>query len=174
MTTFCRIVLTLVSCSVDPQTPRPSPAEAAQVLTASVPPAAPAWRLEALDVGWGAVPPPPRDPAWPFSGTFRPTWAPPLRTVPEVEVYLPLGYGLQNRRPFYYNGRYDTTRRAADQGAYGRPGRAPLADVRGVDRHDVYGAGRSGRAVGAVGGSVPARGVPAWARPADPVRGTPR
>jgi len=88
--TTCTIVLTLVSCAVDPATPRPSPAEAARVLTASVPPAAPAWRLDALDAGWGAVPPPSYDRTWPFSGTFAPTWTP--RPRPADEVYLPLGY----------------------------------------------------------------------------------
>lgn len=38
MIPFCRIVLTLVSCTLDPATPRTTPAEAVAVLTASVAP----------------------------------------------------------------------------------------------------------------------------------------
>ena len=37
MTTFCRIVLTVVSCTVDP-TPAPTPADAVAILRASSPP----------------------------------------------------------------------------------------------------------------------------------------
>ena len=107
MTTFCRIVLTVVSCTVDQPAPRPSPAEAAAVLTASVPPAAPTWRLDSLtdgfrvpgEMGGTFIPPPQYDPHWPFSGTFAPTWSPTLTRLDGSSVFAPPNvYGA----PAYY------------------------------------------------------------------------
>ena len=89
MTTFCRIVLMVVSCTVDPLVSRPSPQEAAQVLTASIPPAAPAWRLELYDLGEGLVPPPAYDRTWPFSTTTSPTFAPSLTRLDGSSMFLP-------------------------------------------------------------------------------------
>jgi hypothetical protein len=98
MIQFCKIVLTLVSCTMDPQAPKPSPAEAAAVLQRATPPAAPAWRLEELDAydnRWGSAPEPSYDRLWPFTTTTPPTFSPQLYRLDGSSVFQP---------PYVYGG----------------------------------------------------------------------
>jgi hypothetical protein len=80
MTTFCRIVLTVVSCTIDPATPAPTPADAVAIFRASSPPFQAAPEIEPLP--WSVDAPIAYDRDWPFTGpvesTLRvdPTWAP--------------------------------------------------------------------------------------------------
>ena len=79
MTTLCRIVLTVVSCTVDPTTPKPKPAEAVAIVVASLGPSrvpvpetpfVPAWMLTA-PAGPTVVVVPSSSTAGPF-GEFAP------------------------------------------------------------------------------------------------------
>jgi hypothetical protein len=93
--TLCRIVLTVVSCTVDPSTPAPSPAAAIAIITASLgpsrvpppaPPLAPAW----FDV----TRPQTYDRDWPFTGSFAPTWLPTDRRLDGTSLFDPfVNYG---------------------------------------------------------------------------------
>ena len=74
--TLCHIVLTVVSCVVNPATPPSSPEEAIAILIANLgpsrvpPPAAPEW------VYRPAPPTPASDQEGLFPGSFAPTWWP--------------------------------------------------------------------------------------------------
>lgn len=90
--TLCRIVLTVVSCVVDPSMPAPTPKEAIAILTASLgpghlpmppPPFEPGWWLDApLNL-------PPYDRNWPFTGSFAPTWYPTDRRLDGTSLFDP-------------------------------------------------------------------------------------
>src|SRR5262245_44435527 len=128
MLTFCKIVLTVVTCTSAPNTTRPTAAEAATILQSSTPPAVATWRREETDAilaGWRQggtfIPPPPHDPYWPFSGTFEPTWMPGTRRLdgsfldtPQVVYGLPYGYGAGFGAGYGYRARHSS-------GVYTRP-----------------------------------------------------
>jgi hypothetical protein len=91
MTTICHIVLTIVSCVVNPATPAPTPAAAIAILTASLGPS----RVPDLPFARGGVEVLAYDPSWPFTGSFAPTW---VQTDRRLEPWLvappPYYYGL--------------------------------------------------------------------------------
>jgi len=120
MTTFCRIVLTVVTCTADPATPRPTPTEAVAIFSASSPPFHVMTEIEPLP--WYVDAPIASDRDWPFAGSFAPTpradptWAPTLRRLdgtslwdpPTVYGFAPRGhsgwYG-QSGRVYRFSGR---------------------------------------------------------------------
>jgi hypothetical protein len=90
-TTLCRIVLTVVTCTVNPATPVPSPAEAAAILVASLGPS----RVPPPPFPRGFVDVLPYDRNWPFTGTFAPTWLPTDRRLDGTSLFDPPAlYGL--------------------------------------------------------------------------------
>ena len=98
MTTLCRIVLTVVTCTIDPATPKPTPAEAVAIFAASAGP----WRVGAsAPDGWqwdGDARLVEYDPGWPFRGAFAPTWAPTTRRLDGTSLLdPPMVYGA----PFF-------------------------------------------------------------------------
>ena len=98
MTTLCRIVLAVVTCTADPETPKPSPAEAVEILRASgtrffIPDAPKPW--EAYN---------PYDDESPFNTSFTPTWPQTERRLDGTSIYdPPIVYGAV---PFYRYGRH--------------------------------------------------------------------
>jgi len=102
MTTLCHIVLTVVTCTIDPATPKPTPAEAVAIFAASAGP----WRVGAsAPDGWqwdSDAPLVEYDPGWPFRGTFAPTWAPTTRRLDGTSLFdPPMVYGAP---PFPHHG----------------------------------------------------------------------
>jgi hypothetical protein len=76
MTTICRIVLTVVSCTANPDLPTPSPDEAVAILAAGgrqffVPEATPPWERYGGDINY----PPTLDRDEVFAGGFAPNFA---------------------------------------------------------------------------------------------------
>jgi hypothetical protein len=102
MTTLCHIVLTVVTCTIDPATPKPTPAEAVAIFAASAGP----WRVGAsAPDGWqwdSDAPLVEYDPGWPFKGAFAPTWAPTTRRLDGTSLFdPPMIYGAP---PFSHHG----------------------------------------------------------------------
>ena len=101
MTTLCRIVLAVVTCTADPETPKPSPAEAVEILRASgtrffIPDAPKPWEAYY-----------PYD-ASPFNTSFPPTWSQTERRLDGTSIYdPPIVYGAV---PFYRYGRHGSSR----------------------------------------------------------------
>ena len=94
--TLCTIVLTVVSCVVDPSTKAPTPKDAIAIFTASlgagympvpVPPVEPGYWVDA------PLQPTPHDRDWPFTGSFAPTWFPTDRWLDGTPRVDPLLYG---------------------------------------------------------------------------------
>jgi hypothetical protein len=97
MTTMCRIVLTVVTCTLDPETPKPTPAEAVEILRAGgtrffiADPPLPVW------LGYGSYDDPRSadDRDWPFTGALAPTWAPETRRLDGTSLFdPPIVYGM--------------------------------------------------------------------------------
>lgn len=139
MTTFCRIVLTVVSCTIDPATPAPTPADAVAIFRASSPPFQPMSAIEPLP--WYVDAPIAYDRDWPLAGSFvptpraDPTWAPTMRRLDGTSLWDPIAvYG------FVPHGRglwYGQSNRVY-QGVYGRSPRSVVPGVRttaGTERH---------------------------------------
>jgi hypothetical protein len=103
MTTLCRIVLTVVTCTADPAAPKPTPAEAVAILNGGgrqfyVAEAVPPWEGN----GGGGRYPMPYDGDWPFTGTFAPTWMPTGQRLDGTSLLDPPAfYGAP---PFGYSG----------------------------------------------------------------------
>jgi len=153
MTQFCRIVLTVVSCTMNAQGARPSPEAAAAILAASIPPAAPSWRLDALGDSLDFnddrrdLPPQTYDPTWPFRTTTPPTFSPYRTRLDGSSVFDPptvyglptYGYGRRHApvydgyhfAPAVPNG-YGFSRRVHPGAS--EAGRAPAAAVRKTGR----------------------------------------
>jgi hypothetical protein len=129
MTTFCRIVLTVVSCTIDPATPAPTPADAVAIFRASSPPFQVMPAIEPSQ--WYVGPSIAYDRDWPFTGSFvtpraDPTWAPTSRRLDGTSLWdPPMVYGLV---PRVHGGWYGQSARVY-QGTAGRP-RSAVPDVR--------------------------------------------
>lgn len=130
--TLCRIVLTVVSCTVDPSTPAPTPAAAVAIITASLGPSrVPAPTPSFEPAGWVNAPVVQTyDRDWPFTGSFAPTWVPTDRWLdgtPRVDPLLYGGYGtpwLFGGTPFG-SGLYGGSVR----GGGGRPGAGVMRPI---------------------------------------------
>jgi hypothetical protein len=90
-TTLCRIVLTVVSCTVDPSAPAPTPKEAVAIITASLGPSRVPAATPAIEPDPVVIVPFDRD--WPFTGSFAPTWVPTDRWLDGTPRVDPLAYG---------------------------------------------------------------------------------
>jgi hypothetical protein len=94
--TLCRIVLTVVTCVVDPSTPPATPQDAVAILTASLGPGYAPVPVPPFEPGWWVDAPlniPPTDRDWPFTGSFAPTWFPTDRWLDGTPRVDPLLYG---------------------------------------------------------------------------------
>jgi hypothetical protein len=139
--TLCRIVLTVVSCVVDPSTPAPTPKDAVAILTASLGPGYVPTPLPPFEPGWWVDAPlnlPPSDRDWPFTGSFAPTWFPTDRWLDGTPRVDPLLYG----NPWFGGTPYGSGLYGGGLVPFGRPGgranrpsdRTPPAVPRVVDR----------------------------------------
>ena len=144
MTTLCRIVLTVVTCTADPATPKPTPAEAVAILNGGgrrfyVAEAVPPWERYGGDDRYSV----PYDRDWPFTGTFAPAWMPTgqrldgtsLLDPPAVYGAPPFGYygnvivpGYSYGSPFVHRGYGNHRERPSSRG--GQTGRAASAPDR--------------------------------------------
>jgi len=160
MTTFCRIVLTVVSCTIDPATPAPTPADAVAIFRASSPPFSAMPAIEPSP--WYIGAPITYDRDWPFTGSFAPTpradptWAPTMRRLDGTSLLdPPTVYGFV---PHVRGGWYGQSGRVY-QGAEGRPQRGAVPDIRTVGGTRLSRAGEArGGGEGRAGGPVPAAG----------------
>jgi hypothetical protein len=160
MTTFCRIVLTVVSCTIDPATPAPTPADAVAIFRASSPPFQVMPEIEPSP--WYVEAPLAYDRDWPFTGSFAltpratPTWAPTLLLDGTSLWDPPLVYGF---RPHVRGGWYGQSAQVHGASARGPQQRrtAPAARPAGASppRHAGDVAGGGGRRTGS-GGPAPA------------------
>jgi hypothetical protein len=173
MTTFCRIVLTVVSCTVDPATPAPTPADAVAIFRASSPPfqAAPEVEPSSWDVS-GALS---YDRDWPFAQHVTETSRMPATGSPNqyrldgtstldpptVYGYVPYAHGWYGQSGRTYRGPAGWSQRGIgpDTG-----GPRPLRSGKAADR--AGGEGRAGRSVPTTSGRQGARPAGGGARDA--------
>ena len=172
MTTICRIVLTVVTCTTNPDVPKPSPAEAVAILAAGgrqffVPEVTPPWERYGGDDNYPRA----YNRAEAVAGGFAPTFAPSLASgtrrldgtsiddPPAVYGAVPFhGYGRHGVYggnngivPGHYDGarpgvheRFHDSSDRVSRAAPKRPERKPQPQVRRVVRADVMSAGVGG------------------------------
>jgi hypothetical protein len=97
-------VLTVVSCTVDPSTPAPTPAAAVAILTTSLGPSRVPAPTPSFEPAWWVNPPVAQtyDRDWPFTGSFAPTWVPTDRWLDGTPRVDPLAYGGYGGSPWLF------------------------------------------------------------------------
>lgn len=165
MTTLCRIVLTVVTCTVDPAMPTLTPTEAVAILAAGgrqfyVAEMVPPWERYGGDDQYTRD-----DREWPMTGSFAPTLAPEARRLDGTSLFdPPTIYGAVpwfSRRSYggySYRERIHGFSDRVDQRAQSRPERR---GVSGARTHRGDGQPRAGARRGAAGGHGPADPAPA-------------
>ena len=141
MITVCHIVLTVVTCTVDPTTPKPSPAEAAAIFVASLGPTNVPEAVRVRDP-LDRAPDLAYDRSRPFTGSFAPTWVPTDRRLDGSSLFDPSmiygwpayaryggygGYGFTSGRSGRVGGVGESSGRAMERAARSPAVTSPVA-----------------------------------------------